>query len=306
MSEIGEDILDKSNVSNTILKILIKIHDNIYKQINQNYVDVFLCGGASNNDIYIRDSVRDNLKKIKNIRILYPEDLFIEMLYRDKQSDLLSLEKFLADNCDIICIICESPGALVELGAFTNNDTITKVIAVIEKKREKDKSFIMLGPIKLIKKINKDNVIFYSKDNLSELSEKLKKRLISTKFKYIKAKKEANKQSINSIIGLYYFIPIILYFFNSLELNMMITYLRYLFKENKYKETEFDTLFRSSLKLLYKDKLIQKNIVNSNNFYKLTVKGYNTIINVLNDVNIEDKSKLYDSVRFGIISDKYK
>jgi len=306
MSEIGEDILDKSNVSNTILKILIKIHDNIYKQINQNYVDVFLCGGASNNDIYIRDSVRDNLKKIKNIRILYPEDLFIEMLYRDKQSDLLSLEKFLADNCDIICIICESPGALVELGAFTNNDTINKVIAVIEKKREKDKSFIMLGPIKLIKKINKDNVIFYSKDNLSELNEKLKKRLISTKFKYIKAKKEANKQSINSIIGLYYFIPIILYFFNSLELNMMITYLRYLFKENKYKETEFDTLFRSSLKLLYKDKLIQKNIVNSNNFYKLTVKGYNTIINVLNDVNIEDKSKLYDSVRFGIISDKYK
>ena len=64
----------------------------------------------------------------------------MEILNKDKESDLLSLEKFLADNCDIICIICESAGSLVELGAFTNNDaTVGKVIAVIEEKRKKIK-----------------------------------------------------------------------------------------------------------------------------------------------------------------------
>lgn len=303
---IGVDILSEITVSETMKKILIDIHDKIYKEINQNYVDVFLCGGASNNSNYIRDEVKTNLEKLKNVRILYPEDLFIEMLYKDKQTDLLSLEKFLADNCDIICIICESPGSLVELGAFTNHNTLDKVIAVIEKKHQKDKSFIMLGPIKLIKKQGKDNVIFYSKDKLFELTDKLKKRLRSKKSNHSGLKPAVDKRSINSIIGLYYFIPVVLYFFSSLEPLILTAYLKYLFKEKNYTKTEFDTLFRSSLKLLYKDKFIQKNNIRSNDFYKLTDRGYTNIINVLNDVNIRNKSKLYDSMRFGIMNEKYK
>lgn len=54
------------------------------------------------------------------------------------------------NNSHVICIICESAVSLVELEAFTNNNyTVNKVIAAVEKKREKDKSFNMLGPIKL-------------------------------------------------------------------------------------------------------------------------------------------------------------
>jgi len=96
-----------------------RIHVEVYKRINQQYIDVFLCGGTSNSTkISIRDIIRDKLSKINNVRVLYPEDLFIEILNNDKESDLLTLERFLADNCDVICIICESAGALVELGLF--------------------------------------------------------------------------------------------------------------------------------------------------------------------------------------------
>lgn len=38
-----------------------------------------------------------------------------------KKYDLLTLEKFLASNSDIILIVCESPGSFTELGAFVNN-----------------------------------------------------------------------------------------------------------------------------------------------------------------------------------------
>lgn len=295
------DTLSDIILSSTIQTSLLNMHDNVYKKINQNYVDIFLCGGASNNNNYVRDDVKKHLEKNSNLRILYPEDLFIEMLYKDKQADLLSLEKFLADNCDIICIICESPGSLVELGAFTNHNTLNKVVAVIEKKRQKDKSFIMLGPIKLIKKNHTENIVFYSKDDLVDLTYKLKKL-----FKNPKNNLTMNKRPINSIIGLYYFIPIILYFFRSLETANLISYLKFLFKKQTYSISEFNTLFRSSIKLLYKDKFIQKNSINSITVYELTEQGYRNVFNVLNATHLKNNSKLYDSIRFGIMDDKYK
>lgn len=91
----------------------------------------------------------------------------IEILNKTKDADLLSYEQFLASNSHVIVIICESAGSLVELGAFTNNEyTVDKVIAAVDKKLAKHKSFIMLGPIKYLKKRNKLNVIECGQDEL--------------------------------------------------------------------------------------------------------------------------------------------
>ena len=69
--------------------------------------------------------------------------MLIEVLNETKDADLLSYEQFLANNSHMIVIVCESAGSLVELGAFTNNEyTVDKVIASVDKKRTKDKSFI--------------------------------------------------------------------------------------------------------------------------------------------------------------------
>lgn len=286
--------------------ILLNIHDEIYNKMKHRYIDVFLCGGASSNKYTsIRDKIRDELKGYRNIRILYPEDLFIEMLNNNKDYDLLSLERFLADNCDVICIVCESAGSLVELGAFTNNEnTVDKVIALIEEKRKRQKSFIMLGPVKILRKKSKDRVIFYNEE-LDGIKEKLKKIFEKNKSIQEKGGEEADYKPINTLIGLYYFIPIILYFFKNLNVEVLTGSLKFLFNEKGYSSVDFDTLFRPALKLLYKDKYISKNIKEGLIVYSLTENGYRQVNELLGEINIKNKNTLYDRIRFGIIRNKY-
>lgn len=289
-----------------------KIYLRVFKRINQNYVDVFLCGGASStHKVSIRDKVREKMKKYNNIRILYPEDLFIEMLKKNRSYDLLSLESFLADNSDFICIVCESAGSLVELGAFTNNqDTVDKVVAVVEEKRKKDESFIMLGPIKLLDKLerkNKKKVVYYNRNNLESLDQELSDIFELSKFKRKKILKEksVNNKSIDTLIGLYYFITLLLYFFKEITSDQLKDYIKNLYKHHNYKVSSLDTLFRSSLKLLQKDKYLEKHIYNSASSYTLTEKGYNEINKLLYNLDIKERTKLYDNIRFDIIRNKY-
>lgn len=160
------DKMDKSNqsfinVSNeNVKKIIRDIYFDIFSRFEEQYIIVFLCGGARNkNKKVLRDKIREILEKNTvryygqlPFKIFYPEDLLIEVLNKTKDADLLSYEQLMANNSNIIAIICESPGSLVELGAFTNNQyTVGKVIAAVDKNRAKDKSFIMLGPIKYLK-----------------------------------------------------------------------------------------------------------------------------------------------------------
>ena len=153
----------KTKLNEGTVKIVKEIYDEIYCKFREQYIVIFLCGGASTSKHKsLRDRVRvllENEKKTfwnKPYKIFYPEDLLIEVLNKTKEADLLSYEQFLANNSHMIVIICESAGSLVELGAFTNNEyTVDKVVAAVDKRRVKDKSFIMLGPIKYLRKRSK-------------------------------------------------------------------------------------------------------------------------------------------------------
>ena len=120
-------------VKNSIQEILKTIYENIYLKFENKFIYVFLCGGScKENSKEIRNDISDLLLKNENISVLYPEDVFFEKnekkLFPDK--DLLELETVLANNSDIVCIICESYGSASELGAFTNrldNALINKV-----------------------------------------------------------------------------------------------------------------------------------------------------------------------------------
>jgi hypothetical protein len=292
-----------NNVINVDKKIITRIYNDVYLKMNNQYIDVFLCGGADPKK-HIRDKVRNKIKKMKNIKILYPEDLFIEILNIDKNSDLLSLEQFLADNCDFICVIVESPGSFVELGAFVNSsNTIDKVIGVVEQKRKKEKSFIMQGPIKLLSKNDKNSVVYYDTNNIDDLSNIL--RTVFYRRKRLNNKHNINKKSINTIIGLYNFIPLLLYFYNEIEVSEMKNFIKEIFMEYKLDQKNFNTMYNSSLKLLYKDKYFVKTTNNLNTVYSLTEKGYIFINKILQEMNIKNKTKLYDSIRFDIMNEKY-
>lgn len=70
-----------------------KIHDEIFAKSYEDTLYVFLCGGAT--DDCIRDNIRVHLES-NGIQVLYPEDLFMEMMNKDRKSNLLDYENILA------------------------------------------------------------------------------------------------------------------------------------------------------------------------------------------------------------------
>ena len=87
------------------LEIYKMIFDDVFcKTFTQSFF-IFLCGGADKR--HIRNKIRIQLET-NGLQVLYPEDLFMDMLNRDKKADLLEYENLLASNSDIVCIILTS------------------------------------------------------------------------------------------------------------------------------------------------------------------------------------------------------
>lgn len=280
-------------------KIIEEIYHHIFLRLHEQYIIVFLCGGASNKKHMSR---RDRVRKIwkndkksyykKTLKVFYPEDLLMEVLNKTKDADLLSYERFLANNSHVIVIICESAGALVELGAFTNNKyTVDKVVAAIDKKHAKDKSFIMQGPIKYLKKRNKYNVLEYGQDD-EKLSEQLSKN-IKEKFKIYQ---NCNSMiDLTTIVGMHYFIQLIIYFFKELNSQELVDLIRYVSEKEEIKYEDFTVLYNAALKLLFQDKQIVKISGKQYSIYKLTDAGFQTMKNMIKDcaiVGICDKLRV--------------
>ena len=166
-------------------KLAKRIRDDFHKPLNTFKTTMFLCGA----DISLKDKLRFKVaNEIKNFwnsyryEIVYPEDIFDELLYSSRSKDLLSLENLLADSVDVILMIPESPGSFAELGAFANNEKLrAKIVCLIDQKYKKNKSFINQGPIKLIKKANKSGVIFINPDEISNEINEIKYAINFTK-----------------------------------------------------------------------------------------------------------------------------
>lgn len=147
-----------------------KIRDDIYKPAYEFKTTIFLCGA----DISQKDKLRYQIAKSLAgwkffFDIVYPEEIFDELLYSLKTKDLLSLESLLADSVDAIVLIPESPGSYAELGAFANDEKLRKkMICVIDKKYKKNKSFINQGPLKLVKKENSFGLVFIDPTNIEK------------------------------------------------------------------------------------------------------------------------------------------
>ena len=84
----------------------------------------------------------------------------------------------LAKSVHAIVIILESPGAIAELGSFANHKELRdRLVVVIDEKYRKAKSFIILGPVRYIKKNTKSIVIFHNlrKPKIVELGEQIRR-----------------------------------------------------------------------------------------------------------------------------------
>tara|TARA_R110002049_G_scaffold309186_1_gene518209 strand:- start:23333 stop:24238 length:906 start_codon:yes stop_codon:yes gene_type:complete len=138
-------------------------------------VTVFLCGGALSDSENARSKMANIFSKYPRYEILYPEDLFDDLLAGQGQYSLLKLENILADSVDSIVLCPESPGSFAELGAFSNNEHLArKMIVVSNQKFKSDKSFVNYGPNRLVKASKTGKVININYGHLNDEDEQLK------------------------------------------------------------------------------------------------------------------------------------
>lgn len=163
-----------------------KLYNKIFPSLKKDdRIDIFLIGKSSSDASSIRYSIRKELETSsvywnRRNTIHYPEELFSELLY-DNKIDLLTLENILAESVSIIIICLESPGAIAELGAFVNHSQLReRILVVADEKRKKDKSFIRMGPIRLLEnEIGKQSIIWhaYQDGDLKRLVARVKKQI---------------------------------------------------------------------------------------------------------------------------------
>ena len=149
-----------------IKRLALDLHDQVFKKLRLNALNVFFVGGVARYRQTLRDSIKSefNAKLLtwfdenrryfsKRISVYYPEELFEELIRGKGGFDLLSLENLLAQSVHVIVIVLESPGAIAELGAFTNHPQLSnRLVVVVDKKFRKARSFIALGPIRYLKR----------------------------------------------------------------------------------------------------------------------------------------------------------
>lgn len=157
------------------------IAEGFAKDLEVSTVTVFLAGGSTKRKGSIRPQLRRELRGRRYVRgydVLYPEELFDELMGSHPNRDLLSLENMLADSAHAIIIVVESPGAIAELGAFANSERLRpKLVAVVDKKYRGDRSFIMLGPLAQLRNVRRGAVIMhdFGKPDTSRLAEDVRR-----------------------------------------------------------------------------------------------------------------------------------
>jgi len=147
----------------------VAIAEGFTKKLDVSTITVFLAGRGFGLGDSVRPLLRKELRGRRYVRgydVLYPEELFDELMSKKTGHDLLSLENILADSAHAVIIIVESPGSIAELSSFVSDEVLRKkLIAVVNRKHRDDKSFIMLGPVALLRSIRREAVILHDLGN---------------------------------------------------------------------------------------------------------------------------------------------
>lgn len=238
----------------------------------QKKTTIFLCGGDITKDHFGRFKLAQVLSRIKEIELFYPEDLFDDLLAGQGQHSLLSLENILAESVDAIVITPESPGSFAELGAFTNNENLSKKMICIQDNRYKsNKSFLNYGPIRLLKKQNSTSVIRCDFSYLHD--SKINKTFYANLMKSITGikRKYPVKQNVDNILFADRFILPCIYLMS--EVNNVLLY-DLLNKATNKGKVLCEIIVKSALSRLIKDRII----VRTTNGYHITDSGMQYVL----------------------------
>ena len=282
------------------IKLSTKIRDDIYRPAYNFKTTILLCGADISQENKIRYKVdkalRSNWLHWFYFDIVYPEDIFDELLYSAKTADLLSLESLLADGVDAIVLIPESPGSFTELGAFSNDEKLRqKLICLIDKKYKKNKSFINQGPLKLVKKANSNGLLYIDPNNIENEIDKL-----ITALKKVK-KISSKKTDKISLLQLDNFLLPSIFLLEPVSKETLVNLVESATEDkiNGYQTTT------TALTILTKKRQIEL----TTNGYKLTklgVENFLTFRKVRSRIKKQDKTVKIDNLRLEILNLKYR
>lgn len=214
----------RSSFMDPLREIVHKSYEHILPQLHSaNRVDVFLIGKGIADKTSWRFLLNEGLPSAWGlpIRIHYPEYMFNELI-NTSQYDMLELENILAKSVHVVVICVESPGAIAELGAFANHEELReRLIVIVDRKHKGSRSFIRLGPVRLLERSRKDSVVWW---NLTDTSDDSVRRLALDLRARIR--KRAQKVSVDSTIQnplvLESFYLLLLYILGATPLGLLI------------------------------------------------------------------------------------
>lgn len=277
------------------------IYNDVFCKTFSRSFFIFLCGGADKQ--HIRNKIRIQLET-NGLQVLYPEDLFMDMLNRDKKADLLEYENLLASNSDVVCIICESMGSAVELGAFIQNEKLErKLIVCVNQKYARAKSFIMMGPVKHLKKKDRSSILLYKENNPELLGDELIEKFNNRRRLLQKGHKSLSFNNLSAYIA---FIPIIVYFYKTIKRKELHKTLKELLKDKNSLPSNYNQLFNASIKYLIKSGgLVTKfDGFEKDDTLSLSQKGYTETSNQLKLSWASNKTILQDKIRCVILKEQ--
>ncbi len=221
----------------------------IKKIMSTRELNLFLIGKNLNDMSSFRTKIYNSLKNRKEVNVYFPEHIFVDELFH-KKKDLLSLESVLAESVHAVVMCVESAGAIAELGAFANHNTLkNKLVVYMDKKHSYDKSFIRMGPIKFLDNSSDSKVTWH---DFHDFSNDDRNTLISN-IRKISKPSDLNV-SISNPIAAERFLLSLLYVFSDYSRKGIISLLKHI-DENHDEFTDIEniiTIVSAALSMLLK------------------------------------------------------
>lgn len=265
------------------------IRDEIFVPLYEKKVTVFLCGADLKNRNSGRYKLANLLSEYKRYELIYPEDLFDDLLAGQGKFNLLTMENILAYSVDAIVILPESPGSFAELGAFANNELLArKTICIAESKYKAKKSFINQGPIKLIQKSKSGKVYFFDYKDFEDDEVKQKRyRSLDEGVRDIRKENPAERK-VTNILEVENFILPCIYLMDNIKTGELIGLVQAATEKEKVLS---EIAVRSSLSKLIKKALIGR-----------TTEGYGVTDKGITYIRSEFKKKYIDRARVEVMN----
>lgn len=197
------------NYENTLIEEFKKLDCTQFK-VHHITQHIFICGGIvdirnsppqSFRHEFIEftaresDEIHSSIVLAENFKDYFKDNIF---------ENLLIFEEYIADIASLILIFLESPGSLVELGMFCNKESYYKKLLIVapqDKLKEED-SFIFLGPIQHIQKLDNSSIQIYpwpDSNQKNSYSNHLINLLSSTQEKLDSIQKTSNFNKENTL-----------------------------------------------------------------------------------------------------------